>query len=50
MTSIKLYKILQKHVGVINSLVVKLGNEELTKEEVKTEAIKNIKQILKDIK
>ena len=50
MTSIRLYKILQKHVGVINSLIVKMGRDELTKEVVKEESIKNINEVLEAIK
>jgi hypothetical protein len=38
MTSLKLYKLLQDHTGKMNSIVVKLTNEQLTKEEALTQA------------
>ena len=50
MTSVKLYKLLQNHVGSLNSLAVKLRDDLMTKEEVKKITVKNIKNLLKELK
>jgi len=46
MTSLKLYKLLQDHVGKMNALAVKLSQEKLTKDEVKEQAEASAKELL----
>jgi len=49
MTSVKLYKLLQRHTGIVNDLAVKLSKEEITKEEAKRRAGRSVRMFLEDI-
>jgi len=44
MKSLKLYKVLQKHTGRINSLVMALQNDEKETDDALTEALTEIKK------
>lgn len=50
MTSIRLYKLLQNHIGNTNSLIVKLREDLMTKDEVKKIIIEDTKKLLKELK
>lgn len=49
MTSIKVYKLLQQHVSIMNLLTQKLGNEELSKKEVTEIVIEKLTVLLKEL-
>lgn len=49
MTSVKIYKILQKHAGIINNLAVLLADEKITKQEAKALAIEAADKLTEDL-
>lgn len=49
MTSVKLYKRLQKYVGEMNHLTLQLGNDKITTIDAAIKVEEKTKKLLKDI-